>query len=71
MDNRVNAHDVATAYGLLWLFQGNSDLDPNAKLAFSARHHLRDLLTQDELRQGIVRAKEIAAAKGVVTEPWM
>lgn len=71
MDNKVNARDVATAYGLLWLFQGNSEVDQNAKLAFSARHHLRDLLTRDELREGIIRAKEIAVAKGVVTEPWM
>lgn len=71
MDNRVNAHNVATAYGLLWLFQGDTEADHNAKLAFSARHYLRDLLTMDELREGIMRAKKIAAAKGIVTEAWM
>jgi hypothetical protein len=65
---------VAIAYGLLWLFQGNSAERAHDELVFSARRHLRDWLSRDECKAGIEFAKEIAAAKGVSIEPpseWM
>lgn len=60
--------EMAIAYGLLWLFQGDSDADPQAKLVFSARKHLRNRLTVDECSAGIIRAREIADALGVSAE---
>ena len=61
------------AYGFLWLFQGNSETDPNAKLAHEARKLLRDHLTQGDLQAGIIRAKALALAANwqVPTETWM
>jgi len=73
-DNRINRQPIAVAYGLLWLFQGDTEARPTDELAFSARRHLRDMLTTEECKAGIEFAKEIAAAKGVSTEPpaeWM
>ena len=59
----------AVAYGLLWLFQGNSAERPHDELVFSARRHLRDMLLKDECAAGIEMAKEIAAAKNISLEP--
>lgn len=70
-DMKVNAHDVATAYGLLWLFTGTEGGEASLPLIHSARRHLRDLLLQDDKRAGIERAKEIADALGVQHEPAM
>lgn len=47
---------VIDAYGLLWGFQGNQETDKNARLAFKARHKLRDILTDEERKQGIQKA---------------
>ena len=73
-DAVTNRQPLAVAYGLLWLFQGDSEARPTDELAFSARRHLRDMLTTEERKAGIELAKEIAAAKGISTEPpseWM
>ena len=73
-DGPTNRQPIAIAYGLLWLFQGDSADRRHDELAFSARRHLRDMLTSDECKFGIVFAQEIAAAKGISTEPpseWM
>lgn len=73
-DGRTNRQPIAIAYGLLWLFQGDSETRPTDALAFSARRHLGDMLTTDECKFGIAFAKEIAAAKGISIEPpadWM
>ena len=59
----------AIAYGLLWLFQGNSDEGPHDELVFSARRHLRGMLLKDECCAGIEFAKEIAEAKHISIEP--
>lgn len=73
-DGLTNRQPIAIAYGLLWLFQGDTEARPTDELAFSARAHLRDMLATEERKAGIELAKEIAAAKGVSTEPpaeWM
>lgn len=73
-DGPTNRQPIAIAYGLLWLFQGNSEERPHDELAFSARRHLRNMLLVDECKFGIAFAKDIAAAKGVSIEPpaeWM
>lgn len=61
----TNRQSIAIAYGLLWWFQGNSVDRQHDELVFSARQHLRDMLTTDECKTGIEFAKGIAAAKGV------
>lgn len=47
------------AYGLLWLFQGNSEDDPRCHLAFKARTTLRDALPNSALAEGIYDAKSV------------
>lgn len=68
-DSVTNRQPIAIAYGLLWLFQGDSEERPTDELAFSARRHLRDMLTPEECKFGIEFAKEIAAAKGISIDP--
>jgi len=73
-DGPTNRQPIAIAYGLLWLFQGDTVVRPQDELANSARRHLRDMLTVEECKFGIVFAKEIAAANGVSIKPpaeWM
>jgi hypothetical protein len=53
----INDDAVIKAYGLLWLFHGDSN-DPNIRLAHQARHLLRDTMTPGQLKRGIALAKE-------------
>ena len=59
------------AYGLLWLFQGDSGTDPNAKLAHEARKRLRDSLSREDLSFGIVEAKRVTSGWKLSIEGWM
>lgn len=67
----MNTQAAATAYGLLWLVMGNSDDDQNVRLAYSARAHIKQVLTPDEMKAGITRAKELAKQMNVHLEGWM
>ncbi len=70
---REQLNAVRVAYGFLWLFQGNSETDPNAKLAHEARKLLRDQLTPDDLKAGIMQAQALALVANwqVPIEDWM
>lgn len=64
---------VAMAYGLLWLFQGDSLQDPNARLAHEARRRLAATLPKESRERGIVLAKARARQAGVIPigdRPW-
>jgi hypothetical protein len=54
------AEMIATAYGLLWLFQGDARYSSDRRV-FEARSLLLSLLTKDGQRDGIERAKRLAA----------